>query len=234
MPPTRLLLPFMLCGLLGACSAEPARNGESAPVDPATRLALEVPLLIDPGLDTQSRRFAVMSDPAPVDGSLPIDDFAAVTVAVARAEALAMSAARASTALKEAPCPACTAPTLSLRTAAVCKADLVADLAQALEMPKDLPIYPRAHLREAGAGVRAGPGACTVRAASFTAPASPTEALVFYKSTATGSGFAISSARSGATSALVGQRARDGARLAIIVRPVAGRVSEIDLIVSRR
>lgn len=222
--------PFALSLLaaLAGCGSEQRATNSQPVIDPATRLALEVPLLVDPGLDSQSRRFAVISDPAPLDGSLPIDDFAPATAAAARAEALAMSGPAEAAALQEAPCPACTAPTLASRTAAVCEATLVADLRQAATLPADLPIYPRAHLREAGAGK----GACSLRAASFTAPADAGEALQFYRALAGKSGFAIHSARSATMSALIGKRDSDGARFAVIARPLPGSLSEIDLIVS--
>lgn len=228
MPVVRLLALSSLAAALAGCGADRAATTGEAAVDPSTKLALEVPLLVDPGLDSQSRRFAVISDPAPLDGSLPIDDFAPATAAAARAEALALSGPADTSALKEAPCPACTAPTLALRAAAVCEATLVADLGQAAKLSDDLPIYPRAHLREAGAGQ----GTCSVRAASFTAPATSVEALGFYRALAAGSGFALHSARSETMSALMGERQTDGARFAVIARPLPGRLSEIDLIVS--
>ena len=222
--PTLLLLALVL----GACGAEREATRGGAAVDPATRLALEAPLLVDPALDTQARRFAVISDPAPVDGSLPLDTFGPATAASARAEARRMAGPPDSTALAEVPCPACSAPTLALRGTALCDAIMAADLAQAARMPAALPIYPRAHLREAGSAQ----GACSIRAASFTAPANAAEALGFYRSLAAKSGFILRIARSGTMSALLGKRAADGAQFAVIARPLPGMRSEIDLIVS--
>ena len=53
--PTLLLLVSALAG----CGTQRAATPGGAAVDPATRLALEAPLLVDPALDTQARRFAV-------------------------------------------------------------------------------------------------------------------------------------------------------------------------------
>lgn len=228
MSAARLPVLALLVAALAGCGAEPATSDRESEVDPATRLALEAPLLVDPGLDAQSRRFAVISDPAPLDGSLPPEDFAPATVAAARSEGLKLSGPPDKSALAEAPCPACTAPTLAQRSAAICNAKFATDLLQATEFPAELPIYPRAHLREAGAGE----GACSVQAASFTAPANASEALGFYRAMAGKAGFAIHSARSPTMSALIGKRESDGAKVAVIARARPGGLSEVDLIVS--
>lgn len=223
---------LVLLALTG-CGADRDDARSDTPVDPATRLALSAPLLVDPDLTTQSRRFAVLSDPAPPDGSLPLDDFAPASIVAARAEARAMSGPPDPRALGEAPCPACTAPTLAQRSGALgknCGGGFVAALEQGARMPTELPIYPRAHVREAGATIGTGQGACAVRAASFTAPAGPAEVLAFYRGLAGKSDFALRSARGG--TALLGQRASDGARFAVIARPQPGRLSQIDLIVA--
>ena len=232
---TRAPALLMLASALAGCGSDRGSTPEGGAVDPATRLALEVPLLVDPALDTQSRRFAVMSHPAQIDGSLPLDTFAPVTAAAARSEANRLSGpldtATPGGGLDEVPCAACTAPTLKMRAAALgkdCEGTLVAALDQGAKMPVALPIYPGAHLREAGSSH----GTCPVRAASFTAPANATEALGFYRALAAKSGFSLNAARSAKMSALLGNRATDGARFALIARPLAGRLSEIDLIVS--
>lgn len=221
----------LLAASLGGCGAERGTSTSAAAVDPATRLALEAPLLVDPGLDTQSRRFAVMSDPAPLDGSLPLDDFAPATVVAARAEARQLGGSTDAGALEEVPCTACAAPTLTQRSAALggdCGNVLVADLAQGSLMPAAMPIFPRAHLREAG--IARGP--CKVRAASFTAPVGSAEALDFYRVLATKSGFKLATARGKAMAAVFGQRATDGARFVVIARSFPGQTSQVDLIVA--
>ena len=227
---------IMLSSALAGCKADHGPMPGDGAVDPATRLALEAPLLVDPALETQSRRFAVMSDPAPLDGSLPLDTFAPGTADAARSEAKRFSGSSDSAVLgvgelDVVACAACSAPTLALRAAALgkeCGGPLVAALEQSATMPAALPIYPRAHLREAGSSG----GACPVRAANFTAPANSAEALGFYRSLATRSGFSLNAVQSDRMSALLGERAADGARFAVIARPLAGRISEIDLVVS--
>lgn len=228
MLPDRTLALLLLAAALAGCGAERAATPTDGTVDPATRLALEAPLLVDPALDTQARRFAVMADPAPIDGSLPLDTFAPATAVAARAEARRMSGPPDAAALAAVPCPACAAPTLAMRVGALCTATLVPELAIGVRMPAALPVYPSAHLREAGAAQ----GACPLRAASFTAPARAAEALAFYRALAARSGYTLRVARSGTMSALLGQRDPDGARLAVIARPLTARRSEIDLIVS--
>ena len=223
---------LVLLALTG-CGADRDDARSDNPVDPATRLALQAPLLVDPDLTTQNRRFAVLSDPARSDGSLPLDDFAPASIVAARAEARSLSGPPDPRALGEAPCPACTAPTLAQRSGALgkdCGGGFVAALEQGARMPTELPIYPRAHLREAGATIGAGQGACAVRAASFTAPASPAEVLAFYRGLATKTGFALRAAPDG--SALLGRRPGDGARFAVIARAQPAQTSQIDLIVA--
>ena len=72
----RRLLAFAVLPL-AACSASAERAAPPPPRDPAVIAALEAPLLTDPDLVSLDRRLAVLSDPGPLDGSLPPDDGAA-------------------------------------------------------------------------------------------------------------------------------------------------------------
>lgn len=222
---------LLLAASLAGCGGAVAPTEEGSAIDPATRLALEAPLLIDPGLDTQSRRFAVMSDPVPLDGSLPLDDFAPATAAAARAEAAQISGPGNSSDLELVPCPDCAAPTLAQRMAALtpgCANKLVADLAQGARMTEALPIYPRAHLREAGASQ----GRCRAQAASFTAPEPAAGMLRFYRALGEKSGFKVKAAAGASVSAILGKRISDGAAFVVIARPTPGGTSQVDLIVT--
>jgi hypothetical protein len=70
--------------LLAACSAAAERATPPPPRDPAVIAALQAPLLSDPDLVSLDRRYAVLSDPGPLDGSLPPDDAAAAPAGPAR------------------------------------------------------------------------------------------------------------------------------------------------------
>ena len=70
----RRALALAALALLAACNARAERAAAPAPRDPAVIAALEAPLLSDPDLVTLDRRNAVLSDPGPIDGSLPPED----------------------------------------------------------------------------------------------------------------------------------------------------------------
>ena len=213
--------------LLAACGARAERVQPAREVDPAIAAALAAPLLSDPDLVSLDRGRAALSDPGPIDGSLPPDDYASATVTAARAEAAALVGKSVPARLAEgSPCPACARETLAARTRAIapaCQGET--DLAWALRLPADLAIYPKAHLRDALGSDAAD---CQIRAASFTAPVLPGEVLGFYRVLAGRAGFALPSA---GPLARIGRRA-DGARLAVIVRPAGDNLARFDLILA--
>ena len=199
-----------------------------AETDPAVAQAVIAPLLTDPDLVSLDNRFAVMSDPGPLDASLPPDDFAAQTIAAARAEARALTGASAEVAVAQGEaCPGCNAVLLAERARVLgpaCPGVLAEDLAWALRLPDDLPIYPKAHLRDA-VGHDGAP--CALRGASFTAPVPSSEVLAFYRAIASRAGFALRGAGEGG---LIGTRG--SSRLAVLVRAQPGGLSHFDLLVA--
>lgn len=194
--------------------------------DPAVAQAVIAPLLTDPDLVSLDNRFAVMSDPGPLDASLPPDDFALETIAAARAEARALTGGVAQGAVAQGKdCDGCNAVFLAERARVLgpaCPANLEDDLEWALRLPDDLPIYPKAHLREA---VGREGGACSLRGASFTAPVPAGQVLAFYRAIAAKAGYSL---RQAGTAGLVGTRG--SSRMAALVRPLPGGLSQFDLI----
>ena len=199
-----------------------------AEIDPAVAQAVFAPILTDPDLVSLSKRFAVMSDPGALDASVPPDDFAPETIMTARIEAARLIAGAPRIAVAAgAECARCDGALLADRAAvlkASCSAGLEEDLAWALRLPDDLPIYPKAHLREA---VGRDEGSCRLRGASFTAPVPAGEVLAFYRAIAAKAGFSL---RRVATSGLVGMRGTT--RLAVLVRPQPGGLAHFDLLVA--
>ena len=194
--------------------------------DPAVAQAVIAPLLTDPDLVSLDNRFAVMSDPGPLDGSLPPDDFAPQTIAAARAEAAALigGAAQGAVARGEA-CSGCGGALLAERAQVVgstCVTNLEDNLEWALRLPDDLAIYPKAHLREA---VGNDAGGCPLRGASFTAPVPAHQVLAFYRAIAAQAGFGLHQV---GADGLVGTRG--SSRMAVLVRPLPGGLSQFDLI----
>ena len=196
--------------------------------DPAVAQAVIAPILTDPDLVSLDNRFAVMSDPGPLDASLPPDDFASETIAAARAEARGLTGGAAQVAVAESgSCAGCAGALLAERAHVLdpaCAANLDEDLEWALRLPDDLPIYPKAHLREA---VGSNGGACSLRGASFTAPAPTGQVLTFYRAMAAKAGFSL---RRAGRDGLVGTRG--STRMAVLVRPVPGGLSHFDLLVA--
>ena len=212
---------------VGGC-ARPAPVAPQGETDPAVAQAVIAPLLTDPDLVSLDRRFAVMSDPGPLDASIPPEDYAALTISAARAEARVriVDASPGALAAGEG-CAGCAAPLLAERASilgADCAANLNEDLEWALRLPKDLPIYPKAHLRE---GVGRDGVACPLRGASYTAPVPAGEVLAFYRAIAAGAGFSL---RQAGRDGLVGTRG--SARIAVLVRPLPGGLSYFDLLVT--
>ena len=213
--------------ILNGC-ARPDPVAAQAETDPAVAHAVIAPLLTDPDLVSLDKRFAVMSDPGPLDASLPPDDFSAATIAAARMQAASL--VRGITAVevaKDGACAGCAGVLLAERArvlAPACASNLDENLAWALRLPANLPVYPRAHLREAVGGER---GACRLRGASFTAPVAAGQVLAFYRAIASEAGYTL---RSAGRYGLVGQRG--SSRIAVLVRPQPGGLSQFDLLVA--
>lgn len=214
--------------LVASGCARPAPVAPQAETDPAVAQAVIAPILTDPDLVSLDQRFAVMSDPGPLDASIPPEDFAAKTIAGARAEAKALIVeAPQGTLAAGGVCDGCAAPLLADRARILgpdCAANLDEDLEWALRLPSDLPIYPKAHLRE---GVGRDGGACALRGASFTAPVPAGEVLAYYRAIAAKAGFAL---REAGRDGLVGTRG--SAKFAVLVRPLPGGLSHFDLLVT--
>ena len=93
-----------------------------------------------------------------------------------------------------------------------------------MRLPGDLPIYPKAHLREA---VGRADGSCPLRGASFTAPVPASQVLAFYRAIAAKAGFSL---RQAGPSGLIGMRGT--ARIAVLVRPQPGGLAHFDLLIA--
>ena len=218
----------MLAALALSGCAQPDPVTPQAEADPAVAQAVIAPILTDPDLVSLDKRFAVMADPGTLDASLPPDDFGPQTIAAAQAEAAAMTAGVTAVAVAQGEgCKGCNAVLLAERARVLdpaCPANLQEDLEWALRLPGDLPIYPKAHLREA---VGNAGGRCQARGASFTAPVPAGQVLAFYRAIAAKAGYGL---RQAGTSGLIGTRG--SSRLAVLVRPQPGGLAQFDLLVA--
>ena len=212
--------------LSGCARPDPvAAHGEA---DPAVAQAVIAPILTDPDLVSLAKRFAVMADPGTLDASLPPDDFAPQTIALARAEAAALTAGATAAAVAQGEgCEGCNALLLAERARVLvpaCSSNLEEDLEWALHLPGDLPIYPKAHLREA---VGSAGGPCRLRGASFIAPVPSGEVLAFYRAIAAKAGYGL---RQAGQYGLVGTRG--SSRLAVLAQPQPDGFAQFDLLIA--
>lgn len=216
MPRARRLAAVLLL-LTGCAQAQAERDARRAEVDPAVARAVMAPLLSDSEL--------VGLDSISLDGALPPDDFAPVTVSAAREEARRLTAgAEPGTLATGRACPGCGSLFLDQRArllGADCRGRLVPGLEWSLRLPAELPIYPKSHLRE-GAG--SDDPACPARAASFTAPVPAEEVLAFYRMLAAKAGYRLTPA---GPRAFAGSRGTS--RMAVIVRPGENGFAQFDL-----
>ena len=223
----RLALLSVAALALAACT-RPDPAAPQAETDPAVAHAVIAPLLTDPDLVSLDKRFAVMSDPGPLEASLPPDDFAVQTIAAGRAEAATLMRGGTGVVVAEGgACKECAGVLLAERARVLgpaCAANLDESLDWALRLPGDLPVYPKAHLREAVGGEG---GACPLRGASFTAPVPAEQVLAFYRAITAKAGFAL---RSAGENGLIGTRG--SSRVAVLVRPQTGGLSHFDLLVA--
>lgn len=224
-----MVVRFALLIALVVAASGCARSDPVAPqavTDPAVAQAVIAPLLTDPDLVSLDNRFAVMSDPGPLDASLPPDDFAPQTITAARTEAAQLIGGAAPVAVAQGEgCAGCSGALLAERALVLgpaCAENLQEDLDWALRLPDDLPVFPKAHLREAVGGEG---GACPLSGASFTAPVPAAQVLSFYGTIATRAGFSL---RRAGSAGLVGTRG--SSRMAVLVRPLPGGLSQFDLI----
>ena len=223
MPPrTRLVTAIALLALTACARAAPDKPRQRDP-DPAVARAIMAPLLADPELAGLAAEH-----PAPIqlDAALPPEGFAPSTVAAARGEAQRLLAGASPRPLPAAgACPGCAALFLDQRAAVLgpdCRDRLTPSLDWSLRLPPELPIYPKAHLREAAGG---DDPACHARAASFTAPVPAHEVLGFYRALAARAGYALQPAGG---RAFVGHRGAK--RMAVIVRPGENGFAQFDLL----
>lgn len=226
--PVRLALSAAAAALILAGCARPGPAPPPAGIDPAVAQALFAPILTDPDLVALDPRFAVLSVPAPLEGSLPPDDFAPSTMAAAKAEAAALMRGAEQGRIGETyRCAGCGEVLLAERARVLgrsCAAGLETGLEWALRLPGDLPVYPKSHLREATG--RDG-GECDSVGASFTAPASASEVLGFYRAVAAKAGYRLRGAGAQGFTGI-----RGASRIAVLVRPQPGGLAHFDLIVA--
>ena len=210
-------------------------------VDPAVREAVEAPIASDPYLLAESNQEAIRPSDRPLTGTLPV---IAPSTNEAKAQALRLAGGKLIAPPATSRSIASTGDTpitliglvrqSSARAgggkAARCDRDTGSYAMEwAQRLPAALPLYPRAHLREAAG---ADGGGCAFRAVSFTTAVPLGEVMNFYATMAKRAGYSIEQIEQNGAPALVGTQAKSGAAYHIRFRAMAGGGTMADLIVT--
>lgn len=188
--PTRRLALVAAVLALAACGQDKPDDSALANRDPAVAGALSDPLMTDPDLASQNRGNAALSGGGPASGEVPLDKRGQEEVDRARADAMTLLGGTIPTApmaqQQDQASPAAAAPTAvalaqALPFAAPCAGKLSYSAAWAAKLPARLPVYPRAHVREA-AGV--DDAACKLRVVRFITPVPVADVIDFYHASA--------------------------------------------------
>lgn len=186
----RPLAAIALLLALAACGQDRPDDSALANRDPAAAAALGDPLMTDPDLAGQNRGGAALTGGGPPAGEMPLDKQGPAEVEAARAAAQAVlggaippapPAERQDASLPGADAPTAAALARTLPFAAPCAGRLGYSAVWAARMPARLPVYPRAHVREAAG---ADDAACHVRVVRFVTPVPPGEVIDFYHAAA--------------------------------------------------
>lgn len=206
--------------------------------DPAMRGALEDQILVDPELEGQSNRNAVLGrgDDGKVPSSTDYQGARRVALAAAKAELRGGKTLQAPAPKKVSTkdCKDCgEAVTLGAKAAAqqrdgkACDAQLSYDLGWAKRMPAEFGIYPRANLKEA-AGMQGGD--CAIRVINFTTPVGMKDVVDYYYTKARRGGYSAEYQIRDGEHVLGGvNTAQDGA-FVIFLKPYRKTGTEVDIV----
>lgn len=220
--------------VLAACSKQQADDRALVNRDPAVAGALSDPIMTDPDLAGQNQGNAALAGGGPATGEIPPEKRSQDAIDAARADALTVLGGNKSAVPtaqgQDASSPAAGAATAvalaqALPFAAPCAGKLSYGALWAAKLPPKLPVYPRAHVREA-AGV--DDAACHVRVVRFLTPVDPGDVLDFYYSAASAAGLPALHRRAGQDDLLGG--ARGAGNWQLFVRKRADGLTEAELV----
>lgn len=229
----RFLSLLLLIGL--AACGEPADPQAVLMVrDPAIMGALSEPLMSDPDLAGASRSDTVLAGGGMVDGGLPLfgpDDKEAER---ARAEANAMFEGS----IPPAPPPqdgpkqsklagidTAAGVAAAVPFAARCTSTFSYGFGWAAQLPEAAPIYPRAHVQEAGGSDQQG---CKLRVVNFRTPVAVRDVIDFYYAAAASLDLKVAVATAGEDQVVTG--GGNGVAFTVHVRRMANGMTEADLV----
>lgn len=226
--------------LLAGCSSDAPIPVQRIDDDPALSAALSAPLMVDPALDSQSGRDALIMVDDPPAAPVPIQPAGAAAADAARAEAVRL----AGRAIPAAPDPqqvrqrrsdlsvagaitAVQAARAAGGLARTCAGGADYGAIWAARLPPAFPVYPHGAVQEAAGTDRAG---CALRAVSFTVPVPPRDVIDFYHMRATAAGYGAVYRLGDGDHLLAGRRG--GAAYALGVRERGDGLTTVVLVTS--
>lgn len=227
---------------LAACSGgsgagnDAAADNVSNGTDPALTAALQDQIMVDPGLTQQANGDAVRPPSQPYSGALPSPNVAANNGGAPGVDGELLHAPAPKPADKS--CTQCQASRDAVTLGGVaarqkdartsgCAGSLQYSAAWATRLPRDLPLYPQAHVTEAAGSTQ---GQCALRVVSFAAP-QPVQAVIdWYYTKAIRAGYSAEHQLDGDEHVLGGTREKDGGAYVLFLTPRSDGGTDVDLV----
>lgn len=189
-----------------------SKLGGKGDVDPALSAALEDQIMVDPQLASKSNDDSIRPPNEPYSASVPAGEAASNGHAGQTLGTLAVKQAQ-----------------IAKDKFTGCSLDVAYSIQWANRLPTDLPLYPKARVSEAAGSDYQG---CSLRVASYTAPALPRSVAGYYLNLAKRSGYRESVVSDGKGQTVSGWRPSDGAAFYATLHP-AGTGTSVDLVTNR-
>lgn len=189
-----------------------SKLGGKGDADPALTAALEDQIMVDPDLAAQSNDDSIRPPNEPYSGAVPPGEGGLARPAGQTLGVLAAQQAQAAKGKFNG-----------------CSLDIAYSIQWANRLPVELPLYPKARISEAAGSDYQG---CSLRVATYTAPAPPRAVAGYYLSLAKRAGFREGVTRDGKGLMVSGWRPSDGAAFYALLNP-SGTGTSVDIVTNR-
>ena len=247
----RILLSLALPALLAGCHSgdDQQRNLDSLDKelsnsaspgnsrDTALTSALHDQIMVDPALAQQANGNAVRPPAQPYSAQIPPDQTASADADQAAAASGVSQAVRAAPAANK-DCPDCATTKKAMTLGALaamqkdkrtsaCAANVQYSARWANRLPRDLPLYPGAHVTEAAGTQNAD---CALRVVSFSSGTPMKKLIDWYYTRVTNAGYSADHQTDGAQHVLGGTRKRDDAAYILFMTKRGDGGTDVDLV----